>query len=240
MKRMLSASMVAIALFGILGGAVACRHKRADMAPDAAPMADEKSAVCLVDGLGLRNAVGKSAKYVASLALGETVKLVGDPEKDESGKDWQKIELSDGKSGYVSAAGLVANAQIGAVKDDATSYKRPDLLTASAQKVPFMTIVAVTQQKDSWLQVVGEGKRSLGWLRKDVVSLDKEDVTAAILATKKLRDKNDGLDPAKKVEAIVAAAPNPNGYFIQKLKERSASAPAVPPQGEMAQGEMAQ
>jgi len=227
MKRNVLLSLTILSLSGAMALSIACKRKQVDRAPDATPVAEEKTAVCVIDGLGLRNAVGKSAKYVSSLALGESVKLVGDPEKDEAGKEWQKITLSDGKAGYVSCNGLVAGAQIGAIKDEAMVYKRPDLLTAQTNKVPFMTIVAVSQQKDQWLQAVGEGKKQIGWIRKDSVTLEKEDVTTAILATKKLREK-DGLDQAKKIEAIAAAAPNPNSYFVQKLKEKAASAMPTP------------
>jgi hypothetical protein len=85
-----------------------------------------------------------------------------------------------------------------------------------------MTIVAATQQKDNWVQVVGEGKRTMGWLDKEAVSLDREEVTAAILATRKLREK-DGLDYAKKVDAILAASSNPSSFFLAKLRDRAAS-----------------
>lgn len=223
MKRNVYLSLAVLSLSGALGLSFACKRKQVDRAPDATPVAEEKSAVCVIDGLGLRNAVGKSAKFVSSLALGETVKLVGDSEKDEAGKEWQKVTLSDGKTGYVSINGLVAAAQIAAVKDEAVVYKRPDLLTAMPTKVPCMTIVAVSQQKDQWYQAVGEGHKQIGWIRKDSITLDKDDVTTAILATKKLREK-DGLDQAKKIEAIIAAAPNPNSIFVQKLKEKSAAA----------------
>jgi len=156
------------------------------------------------------------------------VKWTGTTDKDETGREYVKVELSDGKTGWASASGIATGAQIGALKDDTTTYKRPDLVTASSQKVPFMTIVAVIQQKDAWFQVVGESKKPLGWVRKDAVTLDKEDVTVAILATKKLREK-DGLDQAKKLEAIVKVSPNPTSFFIQKLRERASATAAAAP-----------
>lgn len=189
---------------------------------------ESKTAVCVYDGLGVRSEIGKNTKFISSLFLGETVKWTGITEKDEAGKDYLKVELSDGKTGWVSANGVQTGAQMGALREDAASYKRPDPLTATNQKITFMTIVAVTQQKDDWLQLVGESKKQLGWVKKDVVALDKEDVTNAILATKKLREK-DGLDFAKKVEAIVKASPSPSSYFIQTLRQRAtpAAAPAT-------------
>lgn len=240
MKTGISLSLLALSLAAISLTNVSCKRKNSEAIDAGVPaLADDKSAVCMYDGLGVREAVGKNAKYMSSLALGESVKWTGATDKDETGREYLKVELSDGKTGWASASGIATGAQIGALKDDTTTYKRPDLVTAAAQKIPFMTIVAVIQQKDAWFQVVGESKRPLGWIRKDAVTVDKEDVTTAILATKKLRAK-DGLDQAKKIEAIAQLAPNPTSYFIQKLRERASAAvvaaqPApveAPPAGE--------
>lgn len=186
---------------------------------------DDKATVCLYDGLAVRSEIGKTGKYLSSLSLGETVKWTGTSDKDEAGKEYLKVELSDGKTGWVSANGMQTGARMGAVRDDTPTYKRPDPVTATNQKVAFMTIVAVAQQKDEWLQLVGEGKKQLGWVKKDTVTLDQEDVTNAILATKKLRQK-DGLTLEQKIELIAKASPNPGSYFVQKLRER-VPAPAV-------------
>jgi acid phosphatase family membrane protein YuiD len=208
-----------------------CKKKSPEaIAAEVTAPADDKTAVCMYDGMGVRDAIGKNAKYISSLALGESVKWTGATDKDESGREYLKVELSDGKSGWVSASGIATGAQIGAIKEDSVTYKRPDLVTATNQKLPLMTIVAVISQKDAWYQVVGESKKALGWVRKDSVTLEKEDVTVAILATKKLREK-DGLDQVKKIEAIVQTTPNPNSFFIQKLKEQAAASAATSPAG---------
>jgi hypothetical protein len=199
-------------------------------ASPAAPAVDSKTAVCLYDGLGVRADVSKSSKFISTLFLGESVKWTGDAEKDENGKEYMKVELSDGKAGWVFSGGVELGAQMGAVREDAPTYKRPDPLTATGQKVAFMTIVAVKQRKDDWIELLGESKKQLGWVKKDVIALDKSDVTTAILATKKLREK-DGLDYSRKVEAIAKASPNPSSYFIQVLREQAAAittAVAVP------------
>lgn len=219
--------LVASAAFLVSG----CSKKGADAGIQAVPAnkpplaasaatADANQAVCIYDGTGVRSEVGKKGKYVSSLSLGEAVRLSGAEEKDESGREFRKVELSDGSSGWVAATGIAAAARMGALRDDSPSYKRPDPLTASGQKIPFMTVVAVTQQKDEWLQLIGEGKKPLGWVKKDAVTLDADEVAVAILTTKKLREK-DGLDRSRKVAAIIQASPNAASYFVQQLRERN-------------------
>jgi hypothetical protein len=228
MRRLACLSLAACSIIAVTSS-VSCKKKGIDGGAPITPVVEEKTAICLYDGLAVRATATKGGKFLSSLSLGETVRYTGDTDKDESGREYMKVELSDGKTGWALSLGLVPKAQIGAMKDDTIIYRRPDLVTATTQKIPFMTIVAVTQQKDTWLEVIGEGKRNLGWVRKDAVAQEKEDVTVAILASKKLKEK-DNLDPAKKLEAIIGASPNPNSYFIQKLKERTASAaPVVPP-----------
>ena len=221
MKPVLRLSLLSIALVSALL-APACKKKTAD---GATQLADDKSSVCIVNGLGVRATPSKTGKTLASLSLGESVKWLGGNEKDEGGRDYLKVALSDGQEGWVTASGLVTGAKVGAIMDDAVLYKRPDPLTATTQKVACMSIVAVIQEKDGWLQLVGEGHRSLGWAAKGSLTLDKGEVTTAILATKKLREK-DGLDREAKIEAIARTAPNPDSAFIQKLRDRAAASAA--------------
>ena len=225
MQRSLRLSMLSVFLIASAMLPMACKRKAAD---GMMPLADDKTSICLFDGLGVRATAAKGGKFVASLSLGETVRWTGDRDKDENGKDYLKVTLSDGHEGWASAAGLVTGAKVGAVKDDTVLYKRPDPLTATAQKVLCMSIVAVIQEKDGWVQLVGEGRRTLGWVNTAVVAFEREEVTTAILATKKLRQK-DGLDRAAKVEAIARLAPNPASPFIQRLRERAADANVVVP-----------
>ena len=219
MTKLGNVTIIAI-LLSVMIGVSGCNRKGAPGAT--AAVKDSKASVCLVDGIAIRETPAKSGKYIATVSMGEKVRWKGGPEKDSSGKEYIKIELSDGKTGWTSAYGIITGAALGVVKDDVSLFKRPDMLTASSRKVKFMTLVAITQEKDGWCQIITEGKRATGWIKKDDILQDDENVTAAILATRKLREK-DGLDQAKKVEAIVASSPHPSSYLIQKLSELQAS-----------------
>jgi hypothetical protein len=217
-------AVLLLAGVSVLG--VACHQKDSvTLASGAAPAVDDKSGVCIYDGLAIRSTAAKTGKYVTSIMLGESVKCSGESNKDETGREFVKVELSDGKSGWASSFGIVPGAAIAAMSEDAVVYKRPDMLTATNQKIPFMTIIAVTQTKDDWVEATSEGKKLVGWVRKSSVALGKEDVMVAILATKKLREK-DGLDHAQKIEAIVNNSPYPASAFIKKLKDQAVEQPS--------------
>jgi len=214
-------TIIAIMLTAIIGISTGCKRK---VAPGAKAVVDDsKVSVCLVDGIAIRDTPAKTGKYIATVSLGEKVRWKGGPEKDSTGKEYIKIELSDGKTGWTSSYGIITGAAIGVVKDDVNLYKRPDMLTASTQKLKFMTLVAITQEKDGWCQVISEAKRITGWIKTDDILQDNENVTAAIFATRKMRAK-DGLNQVKKMESIVATSPHPSSYVIQKLTEQQASA----------------
>lgn len=210
-------TIIAILLAVTIGISSGCKRKGAPGAT--AAVEDSKASVCLIDGIAIRDTPAKTGKYIATVSLGEKVKWKSGPQKDSAGKDYIKIELSDGKTGWTSSYGIITGAVIGVVKDDVSLFKRPDMLTASNQKLKFMTLVAITQEKDGWCQITSEGKRVTGWIKKDDILQDNENVTAAILATRKMREK-DGLDQAKKVEAIIASSPHPSSNLIQTLRER--------------------
>jgi len=231
MKKIAHLPLTALLCAGLLSS-LGCNRKSKGLTgmEGSLVVEDSHNAVCMVSLLGVRSAAQKTGKYVSSISLGETVKLTGDTDKDEAGREYQKVELSDGKSGWVAANGIVAGAQPGAFLEEAVLYKRPDLLTAKPQKAPFMGIVAVTQQRGDWFEVTGEGRRPLGWVQKRTLTMVREDLTAAVLATRQLREKN-SLDPAQKLEAAIANSPFPASIFIQKLRERAANAqPTQQPQ----------
>lgn len=223
MNQSLTCAAVALVL---MTSHLACKRKSAQgpIAEGAnAAVQDEKQSICLLDGIGLRDVPGKGGKYLSSVSLGEQVRWTGDKEKDEAGKEYVKVELSDGKKGWTLAYGIITGSVLGAIKEETMLYRRPDVLTASNSKLPFMNLVAVRQEKDGWVEVISEGKRQSGWVKKESVLSDKENITVAVLATRKLREK-DGLELNKKWEAILANTPYPASHFASVIRERAAAA----------------
>ncbi len=200
--------------------------------------AAEETAVCIYDGTALKQDPSKNGKWLASIALGEVVKDLGDSKIDTSDKNrsYIKVQLSDGKTGWANGYGLVLHAKLGAVKEDTVIHKRPDLVTGTDQKVDFMGIVAISQEKGEWVEFTGENHKKTGWIHKDAVTYDPSELAVAVLATKKLRPK-DPKDREAAMKKFVDTCPYPDTTFAKKLREKLATPSA--PESKPAVGEPA-
>jgi hypothetical protein len=191
------------------------------------PVENSNNVICIFDGLALKAEPSKAGKWVASLSLCETAKWLGDSAVDKTDKDrgYQKIQLSDGKSGWAISWGLVVNGKLGAVKEDAAICKRPDLLTGTDEKIECMKPVAIIQEKGDWAEFVSDGKKKGGWIRSSSITTDPADVAVAVLALKKIAPK-EAKNYTATVKAFVDGSPYPDSYFIKKLKAVLETQPA--------------
>ena len=111
--------VAALALAGIVALAAGCGKKQGssenqnagDQTKTEQPAPAEEpayNAVCIYDGISLKTEPAKAGKWLASLSLGETVVWLGDSSVDQTEKrSYQKIQLSDGKTGWAAADWLV-------------------------------------------------------------------------------------------------------------------------------------
>lgn len=181
-----------------------------------------KQGVCVVNGTAVWTEASNKSRWLSSLALGETVRLECKPVKDlkdPKQREYIKVKLSDGTSGFSSTWGIVQGAYVGVVQSPAKVYKRPDLLADSGKTFDVMAIVAVQEEKDGWLRVTGEEWGKSGWITKDSIRKDKEDVVTAVLLRKALRGKENSISRAD-LEQIIATLPDQDNYFVTKILEK--------------------
>lgn len=143
--------------------------------------------VCVWDKVPLRQKPEKEGKWLSALNLGETMDYQ-DKTVDAADKDriYYKVKLSDGSEGWAPDYGLVANAVPGAITEECKLYKRPDMLTATTSEFHVAELVAVTQEKDGWSEVVGVKKHLKGWIQTSNISLNQVDISFAALAQKEV------------------------------------------------------
>lgn len=177
-----------------------------------------KQGVCIVENTSLRTEPSTKGKWSSSLSLGETVKLESNPIQDTSDPkvEYIKVKLSDGTKGYASTWCIVRGAYVGVIQQTAKIYKRPDLLAESSHQFELMNIVAVEEENDNWIRVTGEGRSKSGWIQKDSIRKDKEDVVTAVLLRKALRGKGENI-PREEMEAIVSKLPYQDSYFVNQV-----------------------
>ena len=183
------------------------------------PADNQVNAICIFDGLALKQDPAKAGKSLASMSLGETAKWLGDSASDQTDKNrsYQKLQLSDGKIGWALSYGVVLNGILGAIREDAAICKRPDLLTGTDEKIEFMRPLVIVQEKGDWAEFLSDGRKKSGWIRTSSITTDPSDVAVAVLALKKIGPK-DAKDHAETVKAFVESSPYPESFFIKKLK----------------------
>jgi hypothetical protein len=186
----------------------------------AVPESKQVKAICIWDRTAVRETPQEKGKWLASLNVGEKVLWLGDTSVDSTDEETEylKVELSDGIVGWAKSYLLIPNATLGAILEEAPIYERPDVLSLSDKRFEMMNMVAITDTKNDWVEVIGEQKRRRGWIHMNKVTTDSIDVAVAILATKAL-EKEDGLSKQEKIQTFIESTPFPDSYFISKLKQ---------------------
>ncbi len=193
----------------------------------------KNDAVCIVDGVALRDAPGKEGAFVATLNLGEKLTIADEKEIEtqNGAKKYYKVELTGGESGWVKEANIVTAAKPAAVATDAIVYGRPDLITKTSKVFSPLDIVAVKQKQGDFVEVYGktkDGKKVKGgWVKYDALSFEDVDVAVAIYVAK--ANKKVGNDA--RMAALKEIVENPDfssSRFIAELAALTSEVPVEP------------
>jgi len=179
---------------------------------------EKQQTVCIWDGVPVREEPTKDGKWVSKISLGESLFFLGEESIDSTDNDREyiKVELSDGKIAWARSYGLIINGKIAAVKEGVPVYERPDLLTLTKKEFKEMNILAIEEVKEDWIKVIGQERKIKGWIKKEVVTENKEDVAVAILASKQLM--KDGEIVPEKIEEFLENLPYKNSVFNEYIK----------------------
>ena len=181
---------------------------------------EKQETACIWNGVPVRKTPDvKTKNWISSISLGETVTYLGETAIDSADKnrEYLKIELSDGKTGWAPSYGLIIGGKPAAIKEEVPIYKRPDLLTLSEKSFQTMDIIVIKEVKDEWAEVVGEKKKLGGWIKRDAITEVKEDIAFAILAKKEL-EKKEGFT-VESLTDFIDNSPYSNSVFMNHLKE---------------------
>lgn len=187
---------------------------------------DKIKAVCISDGVPVRETPGKDGKWLTSLNLGESLIYLDEEYKDPEGKgqDFYKVELSDGSQVWARSYGICLKAKAAAVLSETPIYKRPDLVNKTDKVFKTIEFVAVIGEKDDWVEVIGANKKKSGWVKVQYLSANEEDVAVATLAHKSLLDKEGNIvdDKLQKfIEELPYKNTRFNGYLSSLLDEQA-------------------
>lgn len=176
--------------------------------------------VSVWDNISTRNEPLRKSASTTLLSLGETFIYLDTFAIDSSYNNTKflQVQLSDSSIVWAYDFSSVLNAKPAVIINAVPLYLRPDLLTISEKSINAMEIVAVTEEWDNWIKVVGEKKEKEGWIKKENISTNTIDLAFALLAKRKLEEK----DPEQKIknlEELLENNPYPNTIFISELKK---------------------
>ncbi|HBH49512.1 MAG TPA: hypothetical protein DDX98_12770 [Bacteroidales bacterium] len=145
-------------------------------------------AVCISNGVPVREEPFRKAAYITSLNLGETLFYLGQSivDTNDNRYEFYQVELSDGKVAWARTYGILIDAKPAAIVSGTPIYKRPDLVTKTDKEFIPVEFIAVVAEKEEWVEVIGNGKKKKGWIKKEKITLQQEDVATATLASKQL------------------------------------------------------
>jgi hypothetical protein len=200
---------------------VACKGRQSGSSEGNENAGQRIPAVCISTGTPLRAEPKNEGKWISSMILGESLTYLGETKADSANpqQEYYRVELSDGKLAWARSYGILLNATPAAIITETPVYKRPDLVTKTDKSFKTVEFVAIIGEKDDWAEVVGAEKRKSGWIKKESLSTNAEDVAVATLAQKDLLDKN-GAIITDKLSAFLESLPSGNSQLARYLQDQ--------------------
>jgi hypothetical protein len=185
-------------------------------------------AVCVDQNVAVKASPQKNAPAIFALSLWDTLLWLGDSSKGNDNKTYYKIQSSDNKIGWVSASGIALNALVALVKDSTELFAKPDTNLTLGVKLPFLTLVAASIECGNFASICGIRKEFSGWVHKEDITLNQADVQTAIAVNREILAAGNNITEDF-VKGLVDKVNDPHSFILQKLQEKAAGKPILPP-----------
>lgn len=177
------------------------------------------NAIAVMDKVAVKATPEKNGTFITGLSQWEQVQWLGDSAVDAEKHVYYKVQLSDGKIGWAGGYGTVINGVLSVLKSKAELFKRPDMTTRTSSILPELAVVIVKQEKDQFVEVIGAGKKTHGWISKENVVSNDADVKAAVIFALELKAQGNVVSE-KLIESVTQKIPDPNSFIVQKYREQ--------------------
>lgn len=204
--------------------ATACGDNNKEQTADSEETLKETPAVCIWDGIALRESPSDKGQWISSISLGEKITLTGAVAYDSASnnREYRQVRLTDNKEGWV-LKDFVAEGDVGTILKKADIFRRPDLLTKTDKAFEAMNVVAILSSQDDWAEVKGkrEGDKwfTEGWIKAESLSSFDVDVAVAVYGSKALAKKS-AEDQAEAIQEILDNSAFRDSGFIRMLEEK--------------------
>lgn len=190
-------------------------------------------AICLWDKAGLRETPGNDGKFLTNVAFGESLTLTGKRQEAPAEKrTYLEVSTSDGKIGWISDYLVAEKATLGAAIAEASVYKRPDMATLTDDALKPGEVVAILEEKDGFVNIVGKQRQRKGWIKgTESLLTAPEDVTLALLYTRAMAGNNADAQ-RKQLEKLQANTDFKSSMFMTIINDKVQTLAALPPLSE--------
>jgi len=176
-------------------------------------------ALCIVGSSPVYEMPEMTSQVIASFHLGEQVKIMNRAKsKRRTNSQLVEIQATDGTAAWTLYENLLTNAVPAAILEDAVIYQHPEMNTQTDKKFHLAEFAAVTDQNESWVRIMGAGKKKEGWIPRECITTHPGDVNVAILAHSDLLDRN-GVIITDKLADFLKHLPDNNAELAIKLQQ---------------------
>ncbi len=168
---------------------------------------------------------GANAKWVTSVSLGERFQYLGESRKvttDDGERTWAKIQLLDGKEGWILQDFIMIGGQPAAVlKDNTPLYKRPDILTKSDKILAKFDVIGI-KGEGAFVEFKGMSADDTwftsGWIKSENINTNPVDVASAVYIRKAL-SLDDEDEQLQELKVIYNSSDFEGSYFLTDLED---------------------
>ena len=187
----------------------------------------KSTATCIWKEVSVKDSPSEKGKFLTSVFLGERFTFLEDTASEKVGDKrilYTKIQLTDGKEGWVRSDFIAVGATGAAFTKEATIYKRPDLMTSTSKTFSMMDFVAIkTTSTSGWVEVigkrVGDSWFTTGWVKKENLTERDVDVAFSIFYQRAM-DNKDFEKQTKELEALLLKDELSNSIFYAAVDNR--------------------
>ena len=199
----------------------ACDNKTEEKSDNTVSEHQQIIGVSVWDRISTRSEPRRKSASTTLLSLGESFLYLDSSAIDSAYNNTKflKARLSDSSIVWVYGFASELHAKPAVIINEVPLYMRPDLLTITDKRLNDMEIVAVTEEWDNWIKVVGEKKEKVGWIKRENITHNTVDLAFALLAKRKMEEQ----DPEQKIknlEDLLENNPYPNSVFLPEIRER--------------------
>ena len=155
-----------------------------------------EAAVSLYNKSPLYDFKGNKIKFAGYLNLGERFHSLGEKKKDtvsKRKKTYVKVLLSDSTEKWIDPILFVSPAKPAVVLQEADIFSRPDIVAKTSKMYEPINFVAIVEEKGEWISVVGFNRKRKGWIKKEAVSTDRNEVAVSAFVHLEIMDKNENI-----------------------------------------------